>query len=211
MSLVNCKLSLMEGLHQFPPGVFGSSRDLIDPRDARTRDTLIIACSEQGAAPYNISFAQPNRCVVLQHLAASMPSKADCDRQAGLSYDGIERLFDKHEFRHVIVCGHFGCGVIRSWLRPVDAGHSDPGGFRLRFESGTKRLVEGNYLSNTQEEKLTLMICEHVLCQIENLLTHSFVMSRVRAGTTSLHGWIVDDQSARVLGYSPEESAFVAI
>ena len=36
MSLVNCKLSLMEGLHQFPPGVFGSSRDLIDPRDART-------------------------------------------------------------------------------------------------------------------------------------------------------------------------------
>ena len=64
MSLVNCKLSLMEGLHQFPPNVFGSSRDLIDPRDARTRDTLIIACSEQGAAPYNISFAQPNRCVV---------------------------------------------------------------------------------------------------------------------------------------------------
>ena len=211
MSLVDWKLSLKAGLHQFPQGTFGSSSDLTNTRDARERDTLIIACSELGTAPDNISFTEPNRCVVLQHLAASIPSKDECDRHQVLSCDSIEKLFDKHEFRHVIVCGHLLCGVIRSWLKPIERGYTDFGSFRLRFETGTKELVERNYLSNTDEEKLTLMICEHVLCQIENLLTHSFVMKRVRGGTMSLHGWVVDDQSARVLGYSPVESAFVPI
>ena len=211
MSMVNWELSLKEGLHQFPQRTFGSPSDLTNTRDARERDTLIIACSELGTAPDNISFAEPNRCVVLQHLAASIPSKDECDRHQVLSCDSIEKLFDKHEFRHVIVCGHLLCGVIRSWLKPIERGYTDFGSFRLRFETGTKELVERNYLSNTDEEKLTLMICEHVLCQIENLLTHSFVMKRVRGGTMSLHGWVVDDQSARVLGYSPVESAFVPI
>ena len=211
MSMVNWELSLKEGLHQFPQRTFGSPSDLTNTWDARERDTLIIACSELGTAPDNISFTEPNRCVVLQHLAASIPSKDECDRHQVLSCDSIEKLFDKHEFRHVIVCGHLLCGVIRSWLKPIERGYTDFGSFRLRFETGTKELVERNYLSNTDEEKLTLMICEHVLCQIENLLTHSFVMKRVRGGTMSLHGWVVDDQSARVLGYSPVESAFVPI
>ena len=187
MSMVNWELSLKEGLHQFPQRTFGSPSDLTNTWDARERDTLIIACSELGTAPDNISFAEPNRCVVLQHLAASIPSKDECDRHQVLSCDSIEKLFDKHEFRHVIVCGHLLCGVIRSWLKPIERGYTDFGSFRLRFETGTKELVERNYLSNTDEEKLTLMICEHVLCQIENLLTHSFVMKRVRDGTCLLY------------------------
>ena len=95
MSMVNWELSLKEGLHQFPQRTFGSPSDLTNTWDARERDTLIIACSELGTAPDNISFAEPNRCVVLQHLAASMPSKDECDRHQVLSCDSIEKLFDK--------------------------------------------------------------------------------------------------------------------
>ncbi len=30
-------------------------------------------------------------------------------------------------------------------------------------------------------------------------------------GKTSLYGWVIDDQSARIDGYRPDESAFVII
>jgi len=211
VSLVNWKLSLKQGLHEFPQGIFGSTSELIHPPEVRENDTLIIACSEQGAAPDNISFATPNRCVVLQHLAASMPSRTECETYEGLCCDDVEELFDKHEFRHVVLCGHLRCGVIRNWMQSVKPGQSDVGGFRKRFETGTKVLVDQNYTANTNEERCTLMICEHVLCQIENLLTHSFVADRVRTNATSLYGWVVDDDSARVMAYSPQESAFVPI
>ena len=203
--------ALKAGLHSFPQGVFGSTNELICPISARNRDTLIIACSEQGTAPNNVSFAKPDRFVILQHIGASVPSKADCEMYEGLSCDDVQVLFDRHLFRHIIICGHLGCGVIRCWLQPTIDGNIDIGGFRRRFERGTRRLVDNNYAPDTDQVRMSLMICEHVLCQIENLITHPFVGKRLQAGETSIHGWVIDDQTARVFGYCPERFAFLPI
>ena len=97
------------------------------------------------------------------------------------------------------------------WLQPAAQGDADFGGFRRRFELGTRDLVDKNYFPKSVSERIKLMIFEHVLCQIENLQTHPFVASRVQAQTTSFYGWVVDGDSARVFGFSPEESAFVLI
>ena len=78
MSLVKCKVSLRSNLHSFPENSFGSVADLVRP-SSRERDTLIIACSELGSAPDYASFANRERFVILQHLAASLPSKAECE------------------------------------------------------------------------------------------------------------------------------------
>lgn len=203
--------ALKAGLHSFPKGAFGSVSDLICPTDARDHDTLMIACSEQGAAPDNVSFAKPGRMMILQHIGASIPSQTECELHEGLSFDEVEKMFDRYQFRHVIICGHLGCGVIRRWLQPSIEGHTDIGSFRLRFEKTTRHLVDNNYAPDTATERVTLMICEHVLCQVENLITHPCVMERVQARNTSFHGWVVDDQTARVFGYDAEESAFVPL
>ncbi len=211
MSLVDRKLSLQPGLHQFPLNTFGGVKDLMHPVEVRERDTLMFTCSELGSAPDDVSFHTPNRCVILQHLAASIPSRNESRNIKGLAFDDVESLIDKYDFRHVIVCGHLDCGVIRNWLSPLAAGHSDIGSFRARFERGTRELVDERYAVTTFEQRLTLMICEHVLCQIDNLLTHTFFAQRVQKGVTSVHGWVVDDESARVFGYNDAESAFVPI
>jgi len=211
VSVVDRKFSLQPGLHQFPQNTFGSVQDLMHPAVVRKRDVLMVACSELGSAPDNVSFHTPNRCVVLQHLAASIPSRHESENIKGLAFDHVEALNDKYNFRHVIVCGHLHCGVIRNWLRPLPVGYSDSGSFRTRFERGTRDLVDQSYAPDTFEQRLRLMICEHVLCQIDNLITHPFIAERVKTGTTSVHGWVVDDDSARVFGYSPSQSAFVPI
>ncbi len=202
---------LKADLHRFPTGVFGSAGDLIRPTDVRERDTLMIACSELGTAPDNVSFAKPGRFVILQHIGASVPSKVECDNHEELAFDDVEALFDKCDFRHVIVCGRLDSGVIRYWLQPMNDGDTDVGKFRLRFDNGTRHLVDSNYSPDSVTDRCTLMICEHVLCQIENLLTHPFIVKRAFAKQISFHGWIIDDKTARVFAYSFEESAYVPI
>lgn len=208
--LVKSKVPLRANLHPFPQNTFGSIADLVRP-SSRERDTLIIACSELGSAPDYVSFAKRERFVILQHLAASMPSQAEFEMYQELCCGAIAKLFEKYDFRHVIVCGHLGCGVIPYWLQPADVGDTDVGGFRRRFELGTHKLVEDNYFPSSVLEKIELLIFEHVLCQIDNLLTHPFISQRVRSQTTSFYGWVVDDQSARVYGYQPDESAYMLI
>ena len=140
MSLVDRKLTLREGLHEFPAGVFGTVDELLHSSQIRERDILMITCSELGAAPDEISFKTQNRCVILQHLAGSVPSSADCARIEGLAFDDVEAMFDKYDFRHIIVCGHLNCAVIRNWLGHPPIGDSDVGNFRDRFQNGTRDL-----------------------------------------------------------------------
>lgn len=208
MSLVDRKLYLKPRLHKFTATAFGSTTDLMRPIDPRERDTLIVACSEMGTAPDNISFQTPNRCVVLQHLAASMPSRDECETNDELSIDAVIEQFVKYDFRHVVVCGHTHCGVIRSWLEPAKKPYDDVGSFRARFELGTKRLVDQNYPRRSSEQRFKLMVFEHVLCQIENLLTHPFFATRVNQRELLMHGWVIDDATARVMSYCPKDSAF---
>ena len=210
MSLVKPRIELTADLHQFSKDVFGSITGLVRPLVARKKDTLIIACSELGTAPDIISFGKPEQFLILQHLAASIPSKSECEIYDGLSCEGLEQLFDKYEFRHVIICGTLGCGVIPFWLQPAEKRDSDAdiGGFRQRFEMGTRKLVDENYFPESVAERLELVIFEHVLCQIDNLLSHTFILDRVRTRTTSFYGWVIDDKSTRVYGYDPDESAF---
>ncbi|MDG1809843.1 MAG: carbonic anhydrase [Pirellulaceae bacterium] len=205
------RVSLRPDLHEFPKNGFGSLVGLVKPPASRIRDTLIIACSELGAAPDCLSFGDADRFLVLQHLAASMPSYQECENDERLSLEEVARLFDQHQFQHLIVCGHLGCGVIPYWLRPIKSGADDTNGFRRRFENGTLRLVDNHYTPKSLSERRELLIFEHVLCQIENLLTHPFLEQRVRSGNTSMYGWVVDDESARIYGYRAEESAFVLI
>ena len=103
------------------------------------------------------------------------------------------------------------CGVIRNWLAPPPTVYSDVGRFRARFERGTRDFVDQHYKPVTSEQRFTLMVCEHVLCQIDNLLTHFYVADRVQQRVTDLHGWVLDDETARVHGYSFAQSAFLPI
>lgn len=208
-------IQLESGLHQFSRDFFGDLKDLVDADKASYRDTLLIACSDHGAAPDNVSFAGHDRFLIVQHIGGSIPSKLECDegdeKYDGLSIKDIEATFEKYDFRCVIMCGHLGCGVLRNWLKPRVAGDRDFGGFRQRFENSTRRAVDETYSPETVEERNELMVCEHVLYQLENLATHQFIIDRLSENRTNFHGWVVDDATARVLAYNSAASRFERI
>ena len=55
------------------------------------------------------------------------------------------------------------------------------------------------------------LIRENVLVQLQNLLTHPSVASRVARGDLHLYGWIYDIRSGQVDSYDAAEQRYVRI
>lgn len=190
-------------LHQFTPEFFGKISDFLETADSTRRDALMLACADHGTAPDNISFAGPGRFSILQHIGASIRSARD--RTSSSVIDDVELLLDRHDHKHVVVCGHLACGVIRNWLKPDCP---DYGGLTTHFRTTTQTAVDAAYPQSSDEERVERMICEHVLFQVENLQSHDVVRERLEAGRLRLHAWIADDTTARIHAYDPVKGVF---
>ena len=200
-------IELESSLHQFKPDDFGSLHDFLSTTDKDERDTLLIACSDHGTAPDNVSFAGTDRFLILQHLAECVPPPED--RESNDLFGSIELGFSSNNLRHAIVCGHLSCGVIRNWLK--DSIGPDIGGLQARFRSTVVKAVDETYPELTSRDYIERLICEHALFQLENLQMHPLIRERLDAKQLKLHLWIVNDQTARILAYNPHIGDLVPI
>ncbi|QDU73709.1 Carbonic anhydrase 1 [Bremerella volcania] len=198
---------LDSSLHRFPVKHFGTASDFLLSAESEERDTLMIACADQGGAPDRVSFAKSGRFFVVQHLASSIRPAGDRDENSEIS--DIEFAFSKYKIKHVIICGHTGCGVIRNWLLYPDA--PDVSGIRARFEQTTLEAVNQAYPEYSAEDRIEALICEHTLFQLEHLCSHAFIRNKLEAGTLQLHAWVVNDNTARVRSYDPARGCFAII
>lgn len=199
-------IELDPSLHNFDPQHFGRLIDFLSTSDRNERDTLMIACSDHGTAPDNVSFAGPDRFFILQHLAASIPPQ---DGEPHDLFDSVRIAFRKYDIKQIVVCGHLGCGVIPNWMK--DSCVNDLAGMRSRFLSQTLKTVQETYPNLKGRELIECLICEHALFQLENLQAHPFVQQKLEANEVKLHLWIVNDDTARVLSFDPNSGSLVPI
>lgn len=200
-------IELETSLHKFKPEHFGTIDDFLANANRNERDTLMIACSDHGTAPDNVSFAGTERFFILQHLAACVPRPEDGELDN--TFGAIQLGFENYDLRHAVVCGHLNCGVIPKWLKKND-GH-DTGGLRARFHSVAVNAVDSAYPKLTGRDYVERLICEHALFQLENLQTHPFIREKLDADELHLHLWIVNDETARVLAFDPRCGDLVPI
>jgi carbonic anhydrase len=193
-------------LHNFAPEHFGMLSDLLEGAPSGECDTLMIACSDHGTAPDHVSFARPGRFFILQHLVSSVPAADDFEE--AMPAADIEYAMYSNEIRNVIVCGHLQCGIIRNFLQP---GTAECGSLKERFLDMALEVLDRDDPASSKEDLMGLLIREHVLAQVENLQTHSFIQDRLEAGTLKFHAWVVNDATARVSAYHAGLSEFVPI
>lgn len=197
-------LSLVKERHAFDPGFFGKSADLIQSTALNSPDILMVACSDHGTAPDNVSLVHPSRMYVVQHLGQTIPSKHD--GFGNLIVGGIEFAVRWMNVRHAIVCGHSRCVVIRNWatrrLGEIAKTHLS------QFDAQARSAVDASYPHASLAERVDLYIREHILYQVENLQSHPFIQHRLRSGSLRLHAWLVDESTARVSTFDPSTGQF---
>ena len=151
------------------------------------RDILLFACSDHGTAPDNLSFAGESRLLIVQHLISSIPSLPE-STEFKLSLAEKERVIDDFPVRYLIVCGHVGCGIIRRWVTEPPMPWSGAGGLEACFRRKTLALVNEHYRDVGEAERCRVAVFEHVVIQLENLLTHSAFAERFANGSLRLFG-----------------------
>jgi carbonic anhydrase len=78
----------------------------------------------------------------------------------------------------------------------------------LEFAERTKCVVEDHYHELPSVDQVNVAIQENVLAQLENLLTHPSVATRIVKGDIHLHGWVYKIESGEIFGFDSAQGQF---
>ncbi len=105
----------------------------------------------------------------------------------------IQFAVDVLKVKHIIVCGHYGCGGIRAAMEDQEHGLIDNW---LRHIKDVIRFNAGRFEGRDHEEKLDLLCELNVREQVTNVCNTTIVQNAWKRGRElSVHGWIYDIQN----------------
>ena len=149
----------------------------------QTPEYLWIGCSDSRVPANEITGTQPGEIFVHRNIA-NLVVNTDLNMLSVLQY-AVEVL----KVKHIIVCGHYGCGgvkaaltnnsigIIDKWLRNIKDVH--------RFNREEVDSIEN------EDEKVDRMIELNVKEQVMNLAKTSIVQKAWKnSNTPHIHGWV---------------------
>ena len=149
----------------------------------QTPEFLWIGCSDSRVPADKITGTQPGEIFVHRNIA-NLVVNTDINLLSVLEY-AVEIL----KVKHIIVCGHYGCGGIRASMSNESFGIIDKW---LRNIKDVYRLHETELKKNkTEEEKADRLVELNVQEQIMNLAKTSIIQKAWKhENRPHLHGWV---------------------
>lgn len=182
---------------------------------------LWIGCSDSRVPAEEVTGVEPGELFVHRNIA-NLVVHTDFNMLSVVQY-AVEVL----KVKHIIICGHYGCGGVRAALDGVGVGggggegpDADRAALATQLQ-GAPSLIE--WLEQvlpvarrvTREEGLQgdaalhRAVEENVIEQLEHLSTYPALQARLEAGELTLHGWVYDLYDPRLLVYDVEADRFV--
>ena len=145
-------------------------------------EILWIGCSDSRVPANEIINLPPGEVFVHRNIAnVVVHTDLNC-----LSV--IQFAVDVLKVKHIIVCGHYGCGGIKASMEDKNHGLIDNW---LRHIKDVSRF-NAEQLNNTDEDKKFDLLCElNVTEQVKNVANTTMVKKAWKKGAElSIHGWI---------------------
>lgn len=135
--------------------------------------------------------------VVPRHGAAPQPLAA-----------AIAHAMDHGGVTDLIVCGHTDCPALRTLLLPEALAPDETTRRWVAYAAATRALVREHYLHLDGEALFQAAVQEHVLLQLDQLLTHPPVKRAADAGAVRLHAWVHEAATGDLHAYDPHTGQF---
>lgn len=151
----------------------------------QTPEFLYIGCSDSRVPANEIMGLAPGEVFVHRNVA-NLVVNTDDNVQAVLQY-GIEVL----KVKHVVVCGHYGCGGVNSSMKSADLGQLN--GW-LREIRDIYRLHKAELtIIHDEKSRMKRLVELNVLEQCTNIIKTSYLQkSYIKYGYPIVHGWVYD-------------------
>lgn len=167
-------------------------------------DYLWIGCSDSRVPANDIVGLMPGELFVHRNVA-NIVYAADLNCQSVVEY-----AVDVLRVRHIIVCGHYGCGGVKAALDRQHHGLIDNWLTSIKDVYYKNKEMLDSIMD--ESEKLDRMCEMNVIAQVHSLSHTPVVQSAwMRGQTLNLHGWVygLDDGLVHDLGVSMSEAGDV--
>ncbi|MBK8583550.1 MAG: carbonic anhydrase [Flavobacteriales bacterium] len=152
---------------------------------------LYIGCSDSRVTAEELMGAGPGDVFVHRNIANMVPN-TDLNVMSVIDY--AVRIL---KVKHIVVCGHYGCGGIKAAMTPQDLGILNPW---LRNIRDVYRLHHTE-MEAIKDEKLRYdrLVELNVQEQCVNVIKHAIVQQRyVAEGFPVVHGWVFDMRTGQL-------------
>ena len=158
----------------------------------QTPEFLYIGCSDS-RVPANIITGLDVGDLFVHRNIGNLVSNNDLNMMSIIQY-AVEHL----RVKHIVVCGHYGCGGIHTAMKQKSYGLLDNWLKNIRdvYRINFKELE----LINDEELKYDRLVELNVIEQCENVIKTSFVQkSYLKYGYPTVHGWIYDMNNGKLI------------
>lgn len=154
-------------------------------------DFLYIGCSDSRVPANQIMGLSPGDVFVHRNIA-NLVNNVDLNVMSVITY-GVQHL----DVKHIIVCGHYGCGGVQAALQPRDLGILNPW---LRNIRDVYRLhkTELDAIPD-QAQRYDRLVELNVTEQSINIIKTAVVQkSFLLRGFPTVHAWVFDMRTGRI-------------
>ncbi len=154
-----------------------------DMAKSQSPDFLYIGCSDSRVSPDAFMGVKPGEVFIHRNIANLVPNN-DISSLAVLQY-AVEEL----KVKHIIVCGHYGCGGVKAAVSHKDFGYLNTW---LRNIQDVYRIHKDELDTIDDQEKRHRKLVElNVREQCLNVMKLSFVQKRLYEDKDlQVHGWV---------------------
>lgn len=152
---------------------------------------LYIGCSDSRATAEEIMGMAPGQVFVHRNIANMVPN-TDLSSMSVINY-AVNHL----KVNHIVVCGHYGCGGVKSAMQQSDLGILNPW---LRNIRDVYRLHKKELNAITDEEaKYQRLVELNVQEQCINVIKTADVQKANRDRGLKVYGWIFDLHTGKLI------------
>jgi len=159
--------------------------------EGQSPEILYIGCSDSRVTAEEIMGAAPGEAFVYRNIA-NMVSNLDLSAMSVINYAVVHL-----NVKHIVVCGHYYCGGVKAAMQNNDLGILNPWLRNIRdvyrFHSAELNAIED------EEEKYRRLVELNVQEQCANVLKTAEVQLAYRAGNLTVHGWVFDIHSGKLI------------
>ena len=156
---------------------------------------LWIGCSDSRVPPDQITKTQPGEIFVHRNIA-NLVINTDMNMLSVLQY-----AVDVLKVEHIIVCGHYGCGGVRTSMSNQQYGLIDNW---LQQIKDTYNFYWQFLKDLDESQRETRLVELNVIQQVYNLgKTNTIQNAWKSGGRPYLHGWVYDIKTGYVLPQTP--------
>lgn len=147
-------------------------------------ELLYIGCSDSRVTAEELMGAGPGEVFVHRNIANMVPN-TDLNVMSVIEY-AVEHL----KVKHIVICGHYGCGGVKAAMQSADLGLLNPW---LRNIRDVYRIHNAELNLIKDKEKLYERLIElNVEEQCVNLMKTACVQKAYRERGLVVHGWVFD-------------------